>query len=102
MKLKTAPPRLKRAPTPLAAVRAPMAVEQRRMRGRAWMALRERVIVQAAMTCAGCGVITPDLECDHITPLWRGGNDDRDNLQALCVACHAAKTAAEAAERANR
>jgi hypothetical protein len=39
------------------------------------------------------------LEVDHIEPLWAGGADDRANLQALCVACHKAKTKGEAGPR---
>lgn len=49
--------------------------------------------------CAKCleqGLITPATERDHIVPLFEGGTDDRDNIQALCADCHAAKTAAEA------
>jgi hypothetical protein len=53
------------------------------------------------------------LEVDHVIPLWRaidfgGALADRrrlfgpDNLWLLCVECHKAKTAVEAAERAER
>ena len=35
-------------------------------------------------------------ECvDHIIPREDGGTDDDDNLQGICLACHARKTAAE-------
>ena len=33
-------------------------------------------------------------------PLWRGGLDERDNLQLLTKPCHRAKTNREARERA--
>lgn len=34
-------------------------------------------------------------QVDHITPKARGGTDDRTNLQGICKACHARKTASE-------
>lgn len=43
------------------------------------------------------------LEVDHITPISEGGHPfDPVNLRTLCVDCHAEKTAAEAADRAER
>lgn len=43
------------------------------------------------------------LEVDHITPLSEGGHPfDPGNLRTLCTDCHKEKTAAEAAERAER
>jgi hypothetical protein len=36
---------------------------------------------------------------DHIKELWEGGNDDENNLQALCLSCHAVKTKRNAKER---
>lgn len=64
---------------------------------RQWKELRTQVLVEAAYTCAGCGVVQPRLEVDHITPhagdplrFWA-----RANLQALCPTCHVAKTKRE-------
>jgi len=37
---------------------------------------------------------------DHIKPLWGGGDNSLDNLQALCKECHSKKTALEATSRA--
>ncbi len=39
-------------------------------------------------------------DVDHIIPLWKGGKDDDDNVQALCPACHRIKTDMERIERA--
>lgn len=67
--------------------------------------------------CAGCGhdctTYTTDFgrvinagkwgpwDADHIVPVWRGGGlCGLDGYQTLCKSCHAAKTAADAAERA--
>ena len=35
------------------------------------------------------------VDVDHIDPLWNGGLDVEENLQALCRECHDEKTAAE-------
>jgi 5-methylcytosine-specific restriction endonuclease McrA len=46
--------------------------------------------------------LTGNLEAydlDHIVPLWKGGEDTEDNLQALCPACHREKTDMERVER---
>jgi 5-methylcytosine-specific restriction protein A len=34
-------------------------------------------------------------ELDHIVPLFKGGTDDEDNLQGLCIECHKKKTKAD-------
>lgn len=61
--------------------------------------------------CAECGEYSTDWQGDHRIPLWkapRAGEWSRriwywsiSNLQTLCSACHFAKTAREAAERAH-
>ncbi len=65
-------------------------------------AQRRRVAAEQAWLCRACAV---SLECleydiDHIVPRSRGGSDERTNLQALCVQCHAAKSRSE--QRARR
>ncbi len=42
-----------------------------------------------------CGVVTMELELDHIVNIAQGGNDDESNLQSLCVPCHKEKTLKE-------
>lgn len=37
-------------------------------------------------------------DLDHIIPLWKGGEDTDENLQALCPACHRRKTDLERLE----
>lgn len=39
---------------------------------------------------------------DHIIPVFEGGTDDIDNLQAVCIPCHALKTQAEAQRSRSR
>jgi len=43
--------------------------------------------------CAGCAdMLEPTMEVDHIVPLEQGGRDCLENLQLLCVKCHARKS----------
>ena len=46
--------------------------------------------------CNHCRVLLPpDFQVDHIQPIENAGEDTPDNLQCLCVACHAHKTRLE-------
>lgn len=63
--------------------------------GRPWRRKRERILLRDKYTCQHCGVITQELEVDHIINQAQGGSDDDDNLQALCVPCHKVKTQQE-------
>jgi hypothetical protein len=42
---------------------------------------------------------TSNLEVDHKTPLWAGGDNELPNLWLLCIDCHKRKTALEAGQR---
>lgn len=46
--------------------------------------------------CLATGKYRPANQVDHIRPKSNGGTDAETNLQAICTACHQAKTAAEA------
>lgn len=70
--------------------------DDKRIRGRAGVARASRVKAKAGYKCAACGILTTELEADHIIPLCKGGKDDERNMQALCVECHKAKSAREA------
>jgi 5-methylcytosine-specific restriction enzyme A len=64
--------------------------------GRRWRALR-LAYLHANPLCVECwkhGVVNAATDVDHIKPKRDGGTDDADNLQALCHACHSAKTGA--------
>lgn len=58
------------------------------------MAIRKRVLDNnpLCVMCQKQGIIKAANEVDHIRPLHKGGTDDMDNLQALCVQCHKLKT----------
>jgi 5-methylcytosine-specific restriction endonuclease McrA len=51
-----------------------------------------RQVLDEEPACRLCG--KPSEEVDHIQPIVLGGSSARANLQALCSACHAKKTAA--------
>lgn len=75
--------------------------DDKRIRGRAGVDRANRVKAKAGYKCAACGILTTELEADHIIPLCKGGKDDERNMQALCGGpdgCHAKKTAQEALE----
>ena len=89
----------RRLPTPCAAPGCPEITVGARCaahsvrRSRAWPAAR-RAHLAREPRCRQCGA--PATQVDHIIPLARGGPElDPRNLQALCRACHAAKTAGE-------
>ena len=66
-----------------------------RPRGRILQRIRQR-IMQGQPLCKMCddkGIVTPGVEMDHIVPLFKGGTNDDDNLQMLCMECHRKKTA---------
>lgn len=60
--------------------------------GHKWRKLRRQVLNEEPF-CRICD--QPANEVDHVTPLARGGTNDRANLQALCKSCHSRKTALE-------
>ena len=60
-----------------------------------WKLLRLRTFERDGWRCVQCGR-AGRLECDHVTPLHRGGDPySLDNLQSLCRPCHINKTASE-------
>lgn len=73
---------------------------QARGYGAAWAKLRRSVLEEEGGLCQPClrdGHVTPNCRTvDHIRPKAQGGTDARPNLQTICEACHAEKTAAEA------
>jgi len=57
--------------------------------GARWRRLRAAFLATHPI-CAVCGAPASDVH--HIIPRAAGGTDDWWNLQALCHACHSAKT----------
>lgn len=72
----------------------------KRIRGRAGQALRAQVLAEEVY-CRSClenGRQVQATEVDHIVPLAAGGSEARENRQALCRACHMAKSKRERIE----
>ena len=62
---------------------------------RVWRRVRRLVLDRDGWRCRTCGK-AGRLQVDHFKPLSAGGDTYAlENLQALCVGCHVAKTAAE-------
>lgn len=64
--------------------------ESNKRYGRAWKRIRDRYI-EAHPLCEECkrnGILTPAEEVHHITPLSKGGGNERSNLMSLCKSCH--------------
>ena len=59
--------------------------------------LRFDVFKRDAFTCQYCGATPPGeiLEVDHITPVSKGGDNDKDNLITSCRPCNSGKGAGE-------
>ncbi len=103
MPLQTLKPRIAELRTSRVGVAAPLSPDATpRQRGRAWMTRRARWLSEHPLCChcQQAGRVSQADEVDHVVPLWDGGRDDESNYQSLCVPCHKAKTAGEAARRA--
>lgn len=62
-----------------------------RTRGRRWVGMRHVVLIEEPV-CRVC-MRKPSSQVDHIIPLFKGGTDERSNLQGICDQCHDEKTA---------
>lgn len=104
MSLATLKPRLKNLASNAVPVLNTKAGTTPRIRGRAWMATRERVALAHDYRCVGCGCVwVPGRDqTDHDVPLEQGGSNDDTNLRPRCITCAHEKTAAEARARSGR
>ena len=67
-----------------------------------WVKRRKQILKRDGYLCQPCdrlGRPTQATEVDHIIPKAHDGEDDYDNLQAICTPCHKAKTKAETSRR---
>jgi 5-methylcytosine-specific restriction protein A len=76
-----------------------------RTRGKRWMQIK-RGVLREEPTCRRCLELESDasavhasFEVDHIVPLFEGGTDERNNLQALCEQHHREKSEVERVRR---
>jgi 5-methylcytosine-specific restriction protein A len=65
-----------------------------RLRGRALQKRRGMWFAQhpLCVLCERQGRVERAMELDHVVPLFKGGLDEPQNWQGLCVKCHEAKT----------
>jgi len=63
--------------------------------GRPWRRLKDKIHRREQYTCKCCGMVTMQLELEHIVNVAQGGTDDESNLQSLCPPCHLKKTQKE-------
>lgn len=75
-----------------------------RLRGRAGVHQREQVRDEEPFCrhCMAKGRRSPTTQVDHIIPLFKGGTNDRSNLQGLCDPCHSAKSARDTGKKPGR
>jgi len=58
--------------------------------------VKKRVAASQEWKCAQCDRVLPaTFQVDHVYPHALGGSDHPDNLEALCVECHARKSQVE-------
>jgi hypothetical protein len=58
-----------------------------------WNIIREFVFERDNFTCTYCGEQSKKLECDHIHPVSRGGDNSLTNLTTACITCNRSKGA---------
>lgn len=76
-----------------------------RITGSGLQAIRRRILARdygmcQCPTCKRLARVRPAHIVDHIKPLWAGGTETDGNRQSMNNACHALKSAHEAACRA--
>lgn len=75
---------------------------QQRGYGSSWEKRRLRILNRDSWLCQEClriGIVTPASAVDHKLAKANGGTDDDSNLEGICTACHAQKTAKERLNR---
>lgn len=69
---------------------APATTHERLSPG-AWASIRSAVFERDDFTCQYCGAHGVALECDHVTPISRGGTNEMGNLVTACRKCNKKK-----------
>ena len=74
-------------------------IAQERIRGHKLTVIRKRILMRDCYTCRVCGIVSTDLQIDHIVPLHLGGRESDENRQCLCHTCHDLKSQSEEEQR---
>ena len=75
-------------------------VQQKPRRQNFSQSMRLKIACEQDWKCGICIEKLPStFQVDHIVPVFRGGDNSRENGMALCVSCHATKTQNENIER---
>ena len=56
-----------------------------------WHSTRVRIFQRDNFTCTYCSQRGGRLECDHISPIGRGGGNEDENLTTACKSCNQSK-----------
>lgn len=65
--------------------------EYKRPPSHEWREIREQIFLRDDYTCGYCGERGGRLECDHVTPVSRGGGSEDSNLITACFNCNRSK-----------
>lgn len=70
----------------------PIELRAPRLEQDVWQPIKAAVHAESGGRCFYCSTYAgPCPVCDHLTPIARGGTNDRDNLVTACNSCNARK-----------
>lgn len=68
----------------------PETVERKRLTNEIW----EQMVERCNHACLRCGAKAYPMSQDHIAPIEKGGTNEADNIQPLCLECNQGKATA--------
>ena len=63
----------------------------KRLYTKAWQKIKRVVFKRDNYVCRYCGATKQQMECDHVIPISRGGNNSLSNLTTACPTCNRKK-----------
>lgn len=58
---------------------------------KAWKKIKTAIFHRDDFTCVYCGATPSQIECDHMIPISRGGDNSQSNLVTSCPTCNRKK-----------